>query len=313
MQPPKLPPGTTLIAEDLKFPEGPIALPDGSVVLVEIARGTLSQVSPEGVVTVIADLGGGPNGAALGPDGYCYVCNNGGFQWLDYEGLMIPGEQPEDYSGGRIERVDLDSGRAEVLYSHCNEQPLRGPNDIVFDRAGNFWFTDHGKVRARDKDRTGVFYARSDGSEVREVLFPLEGPNGIGLSPDETELYVAETQTGRLWAYRLSEPGIIDAAEGDRPDGGRLLPGRDGYYLYDSLAVDAAGNICVATLIQGGISIVSPHNTEVGFVPMPDILTTNICFGGEDMQTAYVTLSSTGRLIALPWQHPGLVLNYQQR
>ena len=73
------------------------------------------------------------------------------------------------------------------------ELGLRGPNDIVFDEHGGFWFTDHGKVRDRDRDVTGVFYARADGSFIEEVIFPLEGPNGIGLSPDETSLYIAET------------------------------------------------------------------------------------------------------------------------
>ncbi|MEO5899915.1 MAG: SMP-30/gluconolactonase/LRE family protein, partial [Ilumatobacteraceae bacterium] len=59
----------TEITSGLRFPEGPIAIDDGSVLLVEIARGTLSQVSPDGEIAVVADLGGGPNGAALGPDG----------------------------------------------------------------------------------------------------------------------------------------------------------------------------------------------------------------------------------------------------
>ena len=69
------------IATGLRFPEGPIAMPDGSVILVEIERGTLSRVRPEGTVEVVAETGGGPNGAAMGPDGRCYVCNNGGFEW----------------------------------------------------------------------------------------------------------------------------------------------------------------------------------------------------------------------------------------
>ena len=71
----------TTIAHGLRFPEGPIAMPDGSVVLVEIERQTLSRVHPNGEVSVVAALGGGPNGAAIGPDGRCYVCNNGGFEW----------------------------------------------------------------------------------------------------------------------------------------------------------------------------------------------------------------------------------------
>lgn len=300
----------TELATGLRFPEGPIAMEDGSVLLVEIARGTLSRVAPDGSVSVVADLGGGPNGAAIGPDGACYVCNNGGFVWHDRGGLLYPGDQPDDYSGGRIERVDLTTGEASVLYDACDGVPLRGPNDLVFDRQGGFWFTDHGKNRPRDRDRTGVFYARADGSHIEQVIFPLEGPNGIGLSPDEDALYVAETLTGRLWEWELEGPGRLKAQRRDRPDGGRLLPAAPGYLLYDSLAVDGAGRICVATLVQGGITVVDPKAGTAELRPFDDILTTNICFGGADLRTAYITLSTTGRLVSVPWDAPGLPLNF---
>ena len=299
----------TMIAEGLKFPEGPIVMGDGSVILVEIARGTLTRVNG-GQVEVVAHLGGGPNGAALGPDGCVYVCNNGGFQWLERNGRLYPGEEPENYATGRIEKVNIDTGQVEILYTHCDGQPLRGPNDIVFDASGGFWFTDHGKTRPRERDRTGVFYAQPDGSGISEVIFPMEGPNGIGLAPDESELYVAETATGRLWAFPLAAPGVLAEARADRPDGGRLVPGRPGFYLFDSLAVEADGRVCVATLMEGGISVLPPRAGSPEFVPMPDRLTTNIAFGGADLCTAYITLSSTGKLATLPWPRPGLKLNF---
>ncbi|MDC3358384.1 SMP-30/gluconolactonase/LRE family protein [Pseudomonadales bacterium] len=293
----------TEIATGLQFPEGPIAMPDGSIILVEIQRGTVSRVSPEGSIEVIATPGGGPNGAAIGPDGACYICNNGGFEWHERNSLVFPGDQPNDYSGGRIERVDLSSGEVNVLYTECNGNPLRGPNDIVFDRQGGFWFTDHGKNRPRDKDRTGVYYATIDGQHIREVIFPMEAPNGIGLSPAEDQLYVAETPTGRLWSFDISEPGVIDGAR-------RMLAQIPDYHMFDSLAVDAEGNICVATLITGGITVHSPDGERAQLIEMPDILTTNICFGGEDLKTAYITLSSTGSLVSIPWHCAGLPLNF---
>lgn len=296
----------TEITSGLKFPEGPIAMPDGSVIVVEIARGTLSRVQPNGDIEVIAETGGGPNGAAIGPDGACYICNNGGFIWHESStGLLFPGHQPPDYSGGRIERVDLDTGEVSVLYTECDGIALRGPNDIVFDREGGFWFTDHGKTRERDRDRTGVFYAKADGSYITEAIFPLEAPNGIGLSPDERTLYVAETPTGRLWAYPISAPGEIDGSVR-----GTMLAQLPDYHMFDSLAVDAHGNVCVATLITGGITIHSPDASSARLVPMPDVLTTNICFGGEDLNTAYITLSTTGRLVACEWETAGLPLNF---
>jgi gluconolactonase len=292
------------IATGLAFPEGPIAMADGSIILVEIQRGTLSRVQPDGTIAVIATPGGGPNGAAIGPDGHCYLCNNGGFEWHDRAGLTFPGNQPDMYRGGSIQRVDLASGDVETVYTHCNGLPLCGPNDIVFDQQGGFWFTDHGKNRPRDKDRTGVYYATIDGNSIQEVIFPMEAPNGIGLSPEESVLYVAETPTGRLWEFELQAPGKL---KGPR----RMLAQIPDYHMFDSLAIDSEGNICVATLITGGITVHSADGLKATFIEMPDRLTTNICFGGADMKTAYITLSSTGKLVSMPWHCAGLVLNFQ--
>ncbi|MDE0759184.1 MAG: SMP-30/gluconolactonase/LRE family protein [Pseudomonadales bacterium] len=298
--------GYNVITDQLQFPEGPVAMNDGSVLVVEIKRGTLSRVHPDGQVDIVAHIGGGPNGAAIGPDGHCYICNNGGFKWhTSSNGLVFPGQQADDYSGGRIERVDLDSGKVEILYDACAGFPLKGPNDLVFDRQGGFWFTDHGKVRDRDRDRTGVYYASIDGLSIEEVIFPLEGPNGIGLSPDERTLYVAETPTGRLWAYDLSGPGHLNSAQ--RPTMMAQIPD---YHMFDSLAVDALGNICVATLITGGITVHSADGTAARLVQMPDVLTTNICFGGENLATAFITLSTTGQLISCQWETRGHPLNF---
>jgi gluconolactonase len=299
------------IARGLRFPEGPVAMGDGTVVLVEIERQTLSRVHPDGRVEVIAKTGGGPNGAALGPDGAIYLCNNGGFRWHEDAQGLRPVAQADDYSGGRIERVDLATGEVRVLYTETPNGPLKGPNDIVFDRAGGMWFTDLGKARARDLDRGGVYYAAANGSSIREVIHPLLTPNGIGLSPDEKRLYVAETQTGRLWAFDIEAPGVVARRGFPSPNGGTLVAGLPGYQLFDSLAVDAEGNICVATLFNGGISVISPDGARIEHVPMPDVYTTNLCFGGPDLRTAYVTLSLSGRLVAIDWPRPGLALNFR--
>jgi gluconolactonase len=303
------------VASGLKFPEGPVALPNGDVLVVEIARGSLSRVSPDGRVEVVAMPGGGPNGAAIGPDGKCYLCNNGGFRWHERGGRLLPGLQDASYSGGRIERVDLDTGKVEVLYTECDGEPLRGPNDLVVDRDGSIWFTDHGKTRWRDRDRGGVFHARADGSKIVEAVHPIEDPNGIGLSPDERWLYVAETHAGRLWAYPIVGPGEIAKGQGEKPwQPGRLLAGVSDFRFFDSLAVEAGGNICVGTVLKGGITVVAPSGGIVEFVETPgDELATNICFGGPDLKTAFVTLSSTGQLVAADWPRPGLALNFLNR
>ncbi len=298
------------IAGGLRFPEGPIALPDGDVLLVEIARGTLTRVAPSGTTTVVASLGGGPNGAAIGPDGACYVCNNGGFRWQgDALFALRPAGQAEDYRGGSIQRVDLQTGVFRTLYSKVDGRDLSAPNDIVFDRQGGFWFTDPGTRRARQEDRGAVYYATIDGNSITEAIFPMHHPNGIGLSPDERTLYVSETQTGRVWAFDITGPGQV-ARKPEYPNGGALLAGLPGFELLDSLAVDGAGNVCVASPYRGAIVVISPAGHVLRYVEMPDRLPTNICFGGPDLTTAYVTLCQHGTLARFAWPEPGLPLNF---
>jgi gluconolactonase len=297
------------VANGLRFPEGPIAMPDGSVLVVEIAGQALTRVQPDGRKSVVAALGGGPNGAAIGPDGACYVCNNGGFNWrTEADGFTRPDGRAENYAGGSIQRVELESGAVEPLYTHCGGERLKGPNDIVFDGQGGFWFTDQGKHYGRLSDRGAVYYARADGSRIREAIFPMFTPNGVGLSPDGRTLYVSETETGRLWSFAVTGPGEIDTAPWPSPNGGRIVGGPGGYRRFDSLAVEAGGNICVATLVEGGVTVFSPAGELLEFHEADEYFCTNICFGGPDLRTAWLTLSGYGRLIAVDWPRPGLPL-----
>jgi gluconolactonase len=301
-----------MLTDKLRFPEGPIALADGSVVVVEIQSGTLARVSPDGNVDVFADTGGGPNGAAIGPDGQVYVCNNGGFEWAVIDGLVSPGPEPASYTGGSIQKVDLASGKVESLYTECNGNGLRGPNDIVFDDQGGFYFTDLGKARARTVDRAGIYYAKADGSDIKELVYGLDHTNGIGLSPDGKRLYAVETITARVWYWDIASPGVL-APPKTAFAPGDVLYQFQGWQLLDSLAIDADGNVCVATLMTGAISVVSPKGELLNQVKVPerDVWVTNICFGGPDLRTAYITSSGLGRLYATEWDRPGLRLNYE--
>jgi gluconolactonase len=302
-----------VVATGLAFPEGPLELPGGDIALVEIRTGQVTRVNPDtGEKSVIARTGGGPNGAALGPDGAIYVAQNGGFSWterdFDGEKRYFPGEKPDDYIGGQIQRVTLD-GEVTTLYRECDGEPLKGPNDLVFDAEGNFYFTDHGKTHPRLRDRTGIFYASPDGKMIKEIIFPMEAPNGIGLSPDGRTLYVAETPTARVWAISLTGPG--------EPGGRAVLATVPGgppmnFAMLDSLCVDAEGNVLVATLIHGGVTSIRPDGSATTHTPVPDVLTTNCCFVGPDLRTLYVTASTIGQLIAFDnWPTKGLKLNFQ--
>src|ERR1700731_2917714 len=223
-------PDVRVLATDLEFPEGPVVLPDGSVVLVEIRGQRLTRVWRDGRKQVVAEIPGGPNGAALGPDGKIYVCNNGGFTWIPTRNMIMPGPQPEDYRGGSIQRVDLQGGKVETVIDKCGEHGLPGP------------------IKPRD-----VIY---------------------------------------------------------RGERGKPIAGLGGYQMFDSLALEANGNVCVATLISGCISVIAPDGTLVEQVPTGDRVTTNIAFGGPELKTAYITLSGKGELIAMDWARPGLPLNF---
>jgi len=303
-------PAITEIATGLQFPEGPVWMSDGTVLCVELQRRTVDRVHPDGTVDVIAEPGGSPNGLAIGPDGAGYVCNSGGWDFHDLFGMNITElQQPDDYSGGRIERIDLATGDVTVLYTECDGHPLVGPNDLVFDATGGMWFTDHGKIRPRERDHGGVYYAAPDGSSIREVIYPLESPNGIGLSPEGDRVYVAETHTGRVHWWPVEGPGAVGKPN-PLGHGGLLLAGLPGLQLLDSLAVDSAGNVVVGTLANGGLTVIPPDGEPVEHIPIPDPLVTNVCFGGDDRSTAFVTASATGKLLSLPWPRPGLALAF---
>lgn len=304
-----------VVTDGLIFPEGPIAMPDGSVLVVEIKGARLVRVLPDGSKQVVAELGGGPNGAAIGPDGACYVCNNGGFHWLTEDifgvtGYMRPHGRAHDYTGGSIQRVDLDSGEVTTLYTHCDGVPINGPNDIVFDAAGDLWFTDHGKTYGRQMDLGVVYHAAADGSAIRQAIFPMVTPNGCGLSPDGKTFYATETETGRLWRWPITGRGEVAKRPWPSPNGGELLGQATGYQRFDSFALEENGNICVGTLVTGGITVFSPQGEKLEYWEGPEPYCTNICFGGPDMRTAYITVSGHGLLIAADWPRPGLKLAY---
>jgi gluconolactonase len=303
-------PEITEITSGLGFPEGPVCRPDGTVLVVELKNGRILRVHPDGRKETVAEPGGSPNGLALGPDGALYVCNSGGWDFMELGDFTIPvPELPAHHSGGRIERVDPETGTVQVLYTECDGNPLIGPNDLVFDAHGGMWFTDHGRREGRVQHVGAIYYAQPDGSSIREVVFPSESPNGIGLSPDGSRVYAAETHTGRVYAWDVTGPGEV-ARDPDGHAVGQMLCGLPGMQLFDSLAIDGAGNVVVATLVTGALTVISPTGEVLDQVMLGDPMVTNVCFGGDDLRTAYATLSATGRLVSFAWPRPGLRLNH---
>jgi gluconolactonase len=278
------------VAEGLAFPEGPVAMGDGSVIVVESFGGRITRCW-NGRKEVVCEIGDGPNGAAIGPDGALYVCNNGGIG-------------PEYFARadrvGRIERVDLATGRFERVYDACEGAPLSAPNDLVFDADGQIWFTDMGRIETNGKQYGGLYCAAPDGARIVRIVGGALSYNGVGLSPDMATVYVADTWSARVYAFERR-------AEAQKP---RLLATVPGLVSLDSLAVTAAGNVCVATIGESGaITTVTPEG-QCSAVATEDPVTTNIAFGGADLRDAFITCSMRGELVKTRWDEPGLALAY---
>ncbi len=293
-----------LVAEGLAFPEGPVPMPDGSVLVVEILGGRITKIDKDGRATLVANVGGGPNGAAIGPDGALYVCNNGGF-----------GTGPR--ATPCIQRVDLGTGECATIYAESGGRPLVAPNDLVFDATGGFYFTD---MRG-----DAIHYARPDGSAVRPVVTGVPRPNGVGLSPAGDILYWAQTETRQVMRRRVLAPGELQASpgcttaaliRGGAIDLWTLVVGIPGCQEFDSLAVDSGGAVCVGTLVEGGVTEVAPDGGLDAVVrwtlpeALADGMVTNIAFGGADLTTAYLTCSQFGRVVRCTWPRPGLRLAF---
>jgi gluconolactonase len=288
-----------VLASGLRFPEGPAVSADGSIMVPEIEGGAVSVVRPGGTRTVLAEVGGGANGCAFGPDGALYVCNDGGLVFTEQDGIRFPVAVPEDYKGGCLQRVDVATGAVRDVFTEVDGTHIGSLNDIVFDTAGFCYFIDTSLGQ--------IYYADPVAGSVRVAASGLEMPNGAGLSPDGSRLYVAETYSGRLRVFAVTGPGQL----AEQPDFYHH-PGTSGQY-WDGLAVDGAGNVCVADLEGSGIRVISPQGELLGaFVtPVADAYVTNLCFGGPSGDTAYVVSSGRGLLYEVPWPWPGLRLNFQ--
>ncbi len=291
-----------IMADGLGFCEGPVVMPDGSVLVVDLISANITRVW-KGGKEVVKNVGGGPNGAQLGPDGALYICNNGGAS-PDNHSLADPG-QP-----GRVERLDLETGKVERLFDHAGDIALSAPNDLVFDADGGFYFTDYGKTLAECYARGGVYYCSADRSSVKPIIRNGTGFNGIGLSPDGGTLYYCRYFEGRLMRLTITGPGEVEMVEGTSNPHAELVGGGFGEAEFDGLAVAASGNIVIGTNHTGGVTTFTPEGDVTTFLDLPERMVTNVAFGGGDMRDAYMTWSTSGRLVRMRWEEPGLKLNF---
>ena len=291
----------TLLTDGLKFPEAPVTMDDGSLLFVQIQSKQISRLTPDGKVSLVKQLEGGPNGLAIGPDKALYIANDGGrFSFVQRGDYNFPGAAPPEHTGGSIQRLDLKTGALTTLYESCDGKRLVAPDDLVFDHHGGMWISDIGK-----KADGGVYYATCDGKKI-VCAKPMNSPNGIGLSPDGKQLHVSEGT--QLWTFDIQKPGVLAATPKSYPNGEHAkLRERS---VADSLKVQADGKVCVCTLIAGGISIIDQAGATE-FMQFNDPFVTNLAFGGRDRRDCWLTLSGSGRIAKVRWPYPGLKPAYQ--
>lgn len=285
-----------VVATGFRFPEGPSVAPDGSVYVVELAGGRVTRVALDGTVTVAADLGGSPNGSAFGPDGMLYVCNGGG-RWASE--WSTGGVAGHGGSASLIQRVAPD-GHFETIIDEIDNVPLNSPNDICFDSAGGFWFTDPAWPDGSGVIPPGALcWSDLDGGVVRAHV-GLAYPNGLGVTPDGSGLIVAVSQDHSLVKFPILGPGRV----GDPEPFAELAAGYP-----DGLCFDHLGRVYCAGHGAGAVFVYPPDGGDaIETIELQDKDVTNLCFGGEDMCWMYVTESDQGRLVRLRRETPGMVL-----
>lgn len=323
--------GVRTVGSGLRFCEGPVWRGDDRVLVTEIASGTLASVSlGDGTIERVVTGLAGPNGAAAvaGDSDRLWVADNGGFfSWVEAGSRIYPSQGNPDHRGGALVVADPGSGTHEVVCTRAADAshptgaaPLVAPNDLVVDGSGGVWCTDFGvQDDASSAGRPGVVYLPptavvpavtgpgpgaggpddGGGAVARPVVWGTHQANGIGLSNDGAVLFVAETHSASLWAFPVEGAGRVAGGGGPTErHSGRLLHRGSGV-LFDSLAVDPDGWVCVATIgTGGGITCIDPTSGETVRVGAPDDLTTNVAFRtvADGTVRAVVTLSSTGML-----------------
>jgi gluconolactonase len=251
---------STLLASGLGFPEGPVVLGNGQIVLCDGNTGELLVYSG-GDVARYASTGGSPWGAVLGSDGAIYVTQGGN----------VPGSGDTSAVSG-IQRV-LPDGSVELLFSEVAGRTLYGPNDLAFGPDGRLWFTESGSEQdfRFDVRAPGRLFAVGTPGEG-EMLLELPGvyPNGIAFDAQH-RLYWTESMAHRV--CRLDDGNAATFCQ--LPDS----------HVPDGMAFAADGRLFVATTVSQGVTVVSPDGAILEEIHLGEHAT-NCSFDGSDL---YVT------------------------
>jgi gluconolactonase len=260
------------------FLEGPVFDEAGNLYVGDIPWGRILRIDTAGNWSVVAEYDGEPNG----------------MKFMDARTLLIT-----DYKNGLM-RLDVTTGALTPHLQRRNSERFKGVNDLVFDAAGNLYFTDQGQTGLHDP--TGRLYRLRPDGQLDLLLANVPSPNGVALSPDGKVLYLAVTRGNCVWRVPLLADGSVAKVSQFFTSYGPSGP--------DGLAVDAQGRLLVANPGLGYVWVLNARAEPVQVLRGPaGASTTNLAFGGADRTTLYVTDSTHGQVLRARMEAPGLALH----
>lgn len=252
----------TTFATGFACPEGPCSHGGSDLFVVDWAAGVVRRVTPDGRVTDFIDTGGMPAGACFGPNGQLAICDSGRKEVL----LIAP------------------NGIIRTAASRYRERPLLGPSDCIFDAQGNLYFSDADGFNPCAPFGS-VYLLRPDG-EVELFADGFAFPNGLALSNDGANLYLAETFANRVHRFRLDERGHAKERE--------VLADLEGGLGPDGLSVDGSGNLYVAHFGKGVVVVLDPQGNVLAELATGGFLPTNVALWRGSL---YVTELERGHVM----------------
>ncbi|MCI0423893.1 MAG: SMP-30/gluconolactonase/LRE family protein [Acidobacteria bacterium] len=287
-----------IFATGLTLPEGPAVLPDGSWLMVEGgARGSVTQISPDGQSKRIIAKTGEPNGLAVDKQGTIWVAET-----------RPPG----------LIRLTLD-GKFNVVLTACGDEAFLYPNDLCFGPDGALYLTDSG-ILGDDFAPGGVvrpdyaalrlngrlYKINTSSVSIEKLDDGLQFPNGIAFGPDG-DLYINETLTGMIGRYGWKDGKITTRKRdfGNVIDPQSQFPGLKGP---DGMAFDQHGKLYVAVYGQGDVTVLDKEGTVIKRIATTGRLTTNVAFGLPGQKKIYVTEYEQGVMEVFEVEANGLQL-----
>lgn len=259
-------PGAQLqrVVDDCKFTEGPAADAAGNVYFTDQPNDRIVRIGIDGTVSDFMKPAGRSNGMYFAPDGKLIACAD---------------EQNQMWE------IDVTDGSHKVLFGEHQNAKLNGPNDVWVHPNGVMYFTDPfykrpwWKHSEPPQDAAALYRVDRDRSTIHRQSETFKQPNGIVGDADRKLLFVADIGDKKTYAYPIQDDGQL---------GSRTLFCAEGS---DGMTVDDAGHLYLTGKL--GVSVFAADGSKLGVIEVPENWTANVCFGGPDQRTLFITASSS--------------------